>query len=83
MILISNKFKGVDDMSELNKFKSKLQADKKLQKRMNEASTIKDVVDIASSVGCSVTDAEVKEDIMDGIVGGVGVFGAFWSCNRR
>lgn len=59
-------------MSNLSKFKSKVSADKKLQKRMNEASTIKDVVKIAKSVGCNVSEREVKDDMMAAISGGGG-----------
>lgn len=59
-------------MSNLSKFKSKVSADKKLQKRMQDASTIKDVVQIAASVGCNVTEDEVRDDMMEGISGGFG-----------
>ncbi len=57
-------------MTNLNKFKSRLVSDKGLQKRMREASTIKDVVKIAKSVGCDVTENEVKDDMMKAISGG-------------
>ena len=57
-------------MTNLNKFKSRLSSDKGLQKRMSEASTIKDVVKIAKSVGCDVTENEVKDDMMKAISGG-------------
>lgn len=57
-------------MTNLNKFKSRLSSDKALQKRMSEASTIKDVVKIAKSVGCDVTENEVKDDMMKAISGG-------------
>ncbi len=57
-------------MSDLNKFKSKVSADKKLQKKIDEASTIKDVVEIAASIGCNVSDYELKEDMMNAISGG-------------
>ena len=57
-------------MTNLNKFKSRLVSDKGLQKRMSEASTIKDVVKIAKSVGCDVTENEVKDDMMKAISGG-------------
>lgn len=57
-------------MSNLSKFKSKVSADKKLQKRMKDASTIKDVVQIAASVGCNVTEDEVRDDMMEAISGG-------------
>lgn len=58
-------------MSNLIKFKRKLQSDKKLQKRMNAASIINDVVEIASSAGCAVTAQEIKHDMISAISGGV------------
>ena len=60
-------------MGDLRKFKSKVSADKKLQKRINDASTIKDVVQIAASVGCNVTECEVRDDMMEAISGGEGM----------
>lgn len=57
-------------MSSFNNFKRKLSSDKKLQTRMKEASTIKDVVEIAASVGFNVSEREVKDDIMEAISGG-------------
>jgi len=58
-------------MSNLIKFKRKLQSDKDLQKRMNAASIINDVVEIASSAGCAVTAQEIKDDMISAISGGV------------
>ena len=62
-------------MTNLNKFKSRLSSDKGLQKRMREASTIKDVVKIAKSVGCDVTENEVKDDMMKAVSGGSDIVG--------
>lgn len=59
-------------MTNLNKFRIRLSSDKALQKRMSEASTIKDVVKIAKSVGCDLTEHEVKDDMMKAISGGEG-----------
>lgn len=58
-------------MNNLNIFKHKLQSDKELQKRMNEASIINDVVEIASSAGCAVTAQEIKADMIAAISGDV------------
>ncbi len=60
-------------MGNLSKFKSKVSADKKLQKRINDASTIKDVAKIAASVGCPVTENEIRDDMMEVISGGEGM----------
>lgn len=65
-------------MSNLNIFKSKLQSDKELQKRMSVASIINDVVEIASSAGCAVTAQEVKDDMISAISGGIKEFDS-WS----
>lgn len=58
-------------MGDLREFKSKVSADKKLKKRINDASTIKDVVQIAASVGCNVTEDKVRDDMMEAISGGL------------
>lgn len=57
-------------MSNLHEFKNKVKSDKKLQKRINEASTIKDVVEIAASVGCTLSEDEIREDMMNTVSGG-------------
>lgn len=57
-------------MSNLNKFKNRVNSDKKLQKRMSEASTVNDVVEIAKDVGFALSADEIREDMLNTVSGG-------------